>query len=113
MSIKQRPLAKFVRVLAVGCVSLIAVTAPDGAQSQQPTHQRLGRDVLRELIEINTTTPFGSTKAAQAMAGRLKAAGFTDADVQLVGPRANSSISLPACAARDGRNRSSSLRTWM
>jgi acetylornithine deacetylase/succinyl-diaminopimelate desuccinylase-like protein len=47
----------------------------------------LARDVFRELVEINTTDSVGSTtKAAQAMAARLKAAGFPDTDVQLLGP---------------------------
>jgi acetylornithine deacetylase/succinyl-diaminopimelate desuccinylase-like protein len=49
---------------------------------------RLARDILRELIEINTTHATGSTgKAAEAMAARLRAAGFAPADVQVVGPR--------------------------
>jgi acetylornithine deacetylase/succinyl-diaminopimelate desuccinylase-like protein len=40
------------------------------------------RELLRELIEINTTESSGSTlRAAQAMAARLKAAGFPDSDV--------------------------------
>lgn len=50
-------------------------------------HQQLARDIFKELIEINTTTNVGSTKAAEAMAARLKAAGFPESDIQLVGPR--------------------------
>ena len=46
------------------------------------------RDLLRELIEINTTHSVGSTgKAAEAMAARLRAAGFPASDVQVLGPR--------------------------
>src|SRR5579863_2163252 len=49
---------------------------------------QLVRDLLRELIEIDTTHSTGSTgKAAEAMAGRLRAAGFAPADVQVLGPR--------------------------
>src|SRR5712692_5558730 len=49
---------------------------------------QLARDILRELIEINTTHSTGSTgKAAEAMAGRLRAAGFAASDVQVLGPR--------------------------
>ena len=49
---------------------------------------QLVRDLLRELIEINTTHSTGSTgKAAEAMAARLRAAGFEAADVQVLGPR--------------------------
>src|SRR5260370_11643116 len=48
----------------------------------------LARDILRELIEINTTHATGSTgKAAEAMAVRLRAAGFAPADIQIIGPR--------------------------
>jgi acetylornithine deacetylase/succinyl-diaminopimelate desuccinylase-like protein len=49
---------------------------------------QLVRDLLRELIEINTTHSTGSTgKAADAMAARLRAAGFEVADIQVLGPR--------------------------
>ena len=45
--------------------------------------QQLAKDIYKELVEINTSESAGDTyKAAQAMAARLKAAGFTDADVQ-------------------------------
>jgi acetylornithine deacetylase/succinyl-diaminopimelate desuccinylase-like protein len=50
-------------------------------------HQRSGRDIFRELIEINTSLTMGSTKAAEAMAARLKSAGFPEGDIQLVGPQ--------------------------
>ena len=43
------------------------------------------RELYRELVEINTTLSAGScTKAAQAMAARLAAAGFADADMQII-----------------------------
>jgi acetylornithine deacetylase/succinyl-diaminopimelate desuccinylase-like protein len=55
--------------------------APDDATRQ------LGRDILKELIEINTTDSVGNTtRAAEAMAKRLKDAGFPAADVQVLGP---------------------------
>jgi acetylornithine deacetylase/succinyl-diaminopimelate desuccinylase-like protein len=50
-------------------------------------HQQLARDIFKELIEINTTMNLGSTKAAEAMVARLRAAGFPQSDLQLVGPR--------------------------
>jgi len=50
-------------------------------------HQQLAHDVFKELIEINTTNSVGSTtRAAEAMAARLKAAGFPEDDVRVVGP---------------------------
>src|SRR5919202_6234247 len=48
--------------------------------------QQLARDIFRELIEINTTEPLGTTKAAAAVAARLKAAGFSEEDVRVLGP---------------------------
>jgi acetylornithine deacetylase/succinyl-diaminopimelate desuccinylase-like protein len=45
------------------------------------------REIYKQLVEINTTDSVGSvTKAADAMAERLKAAGFPAADVQVLGP---------------------------
>ena len=49
--------------------------------------QRLARGVFQQLIEIDTTDSAGSTTmAAEAMAGRLKAAGFAAADLQVLAP---------------------------
>src|SRR5438067_4997183 len=51
-----------------------------------PTKQ-LARDIYKELIEINTTDSSGdNTRAAEAMAARLRAAGFAADDVQVLGP---------------------------
>ena len=49
-------------------------------------YQKLARDIFKELIEINTTLNAGSTKAAEAMAVRLKTAGFPEEDIKLSGP---------------------------
>jgi acetylornithine deacetylase/succinyl-diaminopimelate desuccinylase-like protein len=60
-----------------------------GAQAPQSLapHQRLAREVYRELIEINTADSVGSvTRAAEAMAKRFRAAGFPAADVHLLVP---------------------------
>jgi acetylornithine deacetylase/succinyl-diaminopimelate desuccinylase-like protein len=52
----------------------------------EPT-RRLSRDILQELIEINTTDSVGSTTlAAEAMRKRLLAAGFAAEDVTVLGP---------------------------
>src|SRR5437868_3043410 len=45
------------------------------------------REIFKELIEINTTDSVGNvTTAAQAVAARLKAAGFPATDIQVLGP---------------------------
>lgn len=50
-------------------------------------NEQLARDIFQELIEINTVTATGDTaKAAAAMAARMRAAGFTGADVQVITP---------------------------
>jgi acetylornithine deacetylase/succinyl-diaminopimelate desuccinylase-like protein len=47
----------------------------------------LSRDIFRELIEINTTDSTGTTtRAAEAMARRLRDAGIQGANIQVSGP---------------------------
>ena len=73
------------RCLRVVLVIVVASVAGAGAQSRP--HDARARDIFKELIEINTTDSVGSTTtAAEAMAVRLKAAGFPAADVQVLGP---------------------------
>ena len=64
----------------------LAAAAPVLAQAPALTpHQRLARDIYRELIEINTADSTGSvTRAAEALAGRFRAAGFPAEDVRIV-----------------------------
>ena len=38
------------------------------AQDITSGYQKLARDIFKELVEINTTSGYGSTKAAEAMA---------------------------------------------
>jgi len=57
-----------------------------GLGAQQPSDSVLRRDLLRELIEINTSDSAGRTReAADAMARHLLDAGFPPADVQVLG----------------------------
>jgi acetylornithine deacetylase/succinyl-diaminopimelate desuccinylase-like protein len=46
----------------------------------------LARDILRELVDINTTHDHGSTAAAQVIQQQLLAAGFPADDVVLIAP---------------------------
>src|SRR6266478_4238237 len=67
-------------------LSLAVFTLAASAQLDDPT-KRLARDVFRELIEINTTDSVGNTTiAAEAMAKRLRDAGFPAKDVSVLGP---------------------------
>jgi acetylornithine deacetylase/succinyl-diaminopimelate desuccinylase-like protein len=61
-----------------------------GQSAPSPSHQ-LARDIFQQLIEINTTdTPAGNvTTAAEAVAARLRQAGFSGDDLRLGGPQPN------------------------
>jgi len=74
----------FIVVIIIPSVVVHAQTS-EGSQSII-AHQRLARELFKELIEINTTLNVGSTKAAEAMAVRLRAAGFAENDVRIMGP---------------------------
>ena len=77
---------KRVWMLMVG--SLLGSYAASGQAA--PEYQRLAHDILRQLIEINTTDSVGNvTAASDAMAKRLREAGFEEKDIQIAGPRAN------------------------
>jgi len=65
---------------------VLLVTAASAATLDDAT-TRLSREIFKELVEINTTNSVGSTTvAAEAMARRLRDAGFAVADVQVLGP---------------------------
>jgi acetylornithine deacetylase/succinyl-diaminopimelate desuccinylase-like protein len=91
MSIRRRSVfARFIATVLVVVVGSSPRLA--AAQGALQAHQQLARDIYKELVEINTTTdanPGGTTQAAEAMAARLRAAGFSGADVQVLssGPR--------------------------
>ena len=74
------------RAAAAAGLLVVLGTGPIRAQADRAAVQRLGRDILKELIETNTTLSAGSTtQAAEKMAARLVAAGFPSADVVVVG----------------------------
>jgi acetylornithine deacetylase/succinyl-diaminopimelate desuccinylase-like protein len=60
-------------------------TAPGATPHSPDEYQHLARDIFAELVGIDSTHEVGSAKAAEAIAARLKAAGF--ADVFVGGPR--------------------------
>ncbi|MDQ6802084.1 MAG: M20/M25/M40 family metallo-hydrolase [Acidobacteriota bacterium] len=68
----------------------LAILAPALNAAPPPLDEatrQLTRDIYKQLIEINTTDSVGNTTtAAEAMAARLRAAGFPAGDVQVLGP---------------------------
>ena len=56
-------------------------------EAQDVDARQLARDIFKELVEINTVTATGDTfEAAEAVAARLRAAGFDGDDVQVFSP---------------------------
>lgn len=74
------------------CAALVIVPAVT-ARAQgtaAATDRELARAVFKELIEINTTQSVGNTRrAAEAMAARLRSAGYPEQDISIVGPAGN------------------------
>ncbi len=69
-------------LLALSSVTSIPVRAQTAAETKQLAH-----DIFKQLIEINTTDSVGNvTTAADAMAKRLRDAGFSETDVAVAGP---------------------------
>src|SRR5262245_6680587 len=77
-----------IRLGRVSLPLLLAIcSSAAAAQTPLTPYQQLGRDILRELVETNTEYSIGSTtKAAELMAARFRAAGFPASDVEIVGP---------------------------
>jgi acetylornithine deacetylase/succinyl-diaminopimelate desuccinylase-like protein len=83
LSPSRRPLfalTLFALLLAGATVAFVG----DGPLSAEDA---LAREIFEELIEINTTDSAGdNTRAAEAMARRLRDAGFPESDVRVLGP---------------------------
>src|SRR5579862_1052136 len=67
---------------------VLAVLLPlPGLAADAAAEQKLFRDIYQELIEINTSHSAGdNTRAANAMAGRLRAAGFAAGEIHIFEP---------------------------
>jgi acetylornithine deacetylase/succinyl-diaminopimelate desuccinylase-like protein len=78
------------RLAMLGVVAMYvatALSAQSPARHRSPgQYETLAREIFKELIEINTTQSGGTTRAAEAVAARLRAAGFPAADVRVLGP---------------------------
>ena len=93
------------------------------AVSELLPHQQMAKDILRELVEIDTTQAGNTTIAAEAIAARLLAEGFSEEDIHVIGPtpgsrqfgrtlsgaRCRSASNFASRASRCRRSRSSGL----
>jgi acetylornithine deacetylase/succinyl-diaminopimelate desuccinylase-like protein len=79
---KIRALFACVILGCVACAGVVHAQSNDAAD-------KLAREIFKQLIEINTTDSVGNTTiAAEAMAMRLREAGYPAGDVQILGPNA-------------------------
>jgi len=66
---------------------LLTLGAASRAAAAEPDETALAREIYAQLVEINTTDSVGdNTAAAEAMAKRLREAGFPEADLKLIVP---------------------------
>src|ERR1700733_5610515 len=70
----------------LGLTVTAAVWASSAPPLPPPADQQLARDMLKSLVEINTTHAHGSTEAAKAIQGWLSSAGFPANDVVFLAP---------------------------
>jgi acetylornithine deacetylase/succinyl-diaminopimelate desuccinylase-like protein len=74
----MRHLSALVIAVSLAAATVAGQSGPNEARAQE---------IFKQLIEINTTDSVGNnTTAAEAMAARLKAAGFAPSDIQVLGP---------------------------
>jgi acetylornithine deacetylase/succinyl-diaminopimelate desuccinylase-like protein len=71
---------------SIGLVVAAAVGASPSSNVPPPADQDLARDMLKTLVEIDTTHEHGSTAAAKAIQDWLLSAGFPAGDVVFLAP---------------------------
>lgn len=71
----------------VGVLGFAVITVGAALAQTPKTDQLMLREIYQQLVEINTTDSVGNTtQAAQAIAARLRAAGYADQDLQILMP---------------------------
>ena len=96
-------------------VSVGSMLSARVAAERLTPQQQLAFDIYKELVEINTVTATGDTaRAAEAMAARLRAAGFADPTCTCSRRRRARAIWSRGCAApvRASRSCCSRISTW-
>jgi acetylornithine deacetylase/succinyl-diaminopimelate desuccinylase-like protein len=74
-------------IIAVGTIAISVQAQSQNSAAGPPAVNQLAQDIFKQLIEINTTDSVGNvTTAAEAMAKRVRDAGFADNDVIVAGP---------------------------
>jgi len=74
-------------ILSAALISIVVAGSHSAGAAALSAEQQLAFDIYKELVEIDTTTATGDTgQAADAMAARLRKAGFDESDVQVFKP---------------------------
>jgi acetylornithine deacetylase/succinyl-diaminopimelate desuccinylase-like protein len=70
------------------CIAMFAIAISGSARAQSPQPPNpFAREIFKQLIEINTSDSVGNVStAAEAMAARLRDAGFAEQDIHVAGP---------------------------
>ncbi|MBS0376802.1 MAG: M20/M25/M40 family metallo-hydrolase [Proteobacteria bacterium] len=91
MTLIRRVLAVSAALALVSSTALAAAPAAPAASAATPrspaASDALAREILAELVGLDTTHAVGSAKATAALAARFHAAGFPDGDVYVGGPK--------------------------
>jgi len=73
-------------LLALLMIQAVCLTVHAAVDADEAS-RALARDIFRQLVEIDTSgSGVGSTPAANAIAQRMRMAGFSDQDIHVVGP---------------------------
>src|ERR1700719_802702 len=73
-------------MLSLGLGATMSASGSSAPPLPPPVDLQLARDMLKSLVEINTTHTHGSTEAAKAIQGWLSSAGFVAGDVVFIAP---------------------------
>lgn len=73
-------------MLSLGLAVATSAWSASAPPLPPPADQLLARDMLKTLVEINTTHAHGSTEAAKAIQHWLLSAGFAEGDVTVLAP---------------------------
>jgi acetylornithine deacetylase/succinyl-diaminopimelate desuccinylase-like protein len=90
-AISANPLRTLPLAIVMAAMLAVPLLASGQTFSELPPHEQLSEDILRELVGYESTVerPDEVLKSLQAMALRLREAGFAEEDIQLVTPAEN------------------------
>src|SRR5262249_28623395 len=87
-SLRFACLSGMVRSNCVGFGTALLATSLQCMQGMDTAaYQQMGREIYKEIVETDTSHSVGdTTKAAELLAKRFRAAGIPESDIQIIGP---------------------------